>query len=230
MGGKPREGLGIETHDLTRIYRTRDTDVFALRGIDVSVAPGRSVALVGPSGCGKTTFLNLVAGLDRCTAGSILVGGRNIARLPERALVSYRRDTVGIVFQFFNLVPLLTAQENVELPMRLVGWKPLERERMARDLLERVGLRARARHRPDSLSGGEQQRVALAVALANDPPVLLADEPTGELDSENGALILGLFRDLVRENGKTAVIVSHEPGIGQYVDQVIHMHDGRSST
>ena len=134
---------------------------------------------------------------------------------------------MGIVFQFFNLVPLLTAQENVELPLRMVGWRAPEREKKAGDLLEVVGLQSRADHRPDALSAGEQQRVALAVALANDPPLLLADEPTGELDSVNAEAVMGLLRDIVHEHGKTAMIVSHDPRIGGYVDQVLRMVDGR---
>lgn len=221
------DSLGIAIKDLMKVYRTKDEDVIALRGVDANIPPGRSVAIVGPSGCGKTTLLNLVGGLDRCTAGTITVGGRVITRLPETQLVRYRRDTVGLVFQFFNLVPLLTAQENVELPLRLVGWKAPEREKKAKELLELVGLAERASHKPDALSGGEQQRIALAVALANDPPILLADEPTGELDAANGQMVLELLHGIVRDKGKTAVIVTHEPKIGQYVDQVLRMANGR---
>ncbi len=219
--------VGVEIRDLIKVYRTKAKDIIALRGIDASIPAGRAVGIVGPSGCGKTTLLNLIGGLDRCTAGSIRVGEREITRRGEKELAKYRRETVGIVFQFFNLVPLLTAQENVELPLRMVGWKAPEREKKAMDLLEIVGLQSRADHRPDALSAGEQQRVALAVALANDPPMLLADEPTGELDSVNAEAVMGLLQDLVHENGKTAVIVSHDPRIGEYVNQVIRMTDGR---
>lgn len=224
---RQHDRVGVEIRDLIKVYRTKVKDVIALRGIDASIPAGRAVGVVGPSGCGKTTLLNLVGGLDRCTAGSIRVGEREITRRGEKELARYRRETVGIVFQFFNLVPLLTAQENVELPLRMVGWRAPEREKKAGDLLEIVGLQSRADHRPDALSAGEQQRVALAVALANDPPLLLADEPTGELDSVNAEAVMGLLRDVVREHGKTAMIVSHDPRIGGYVDQVLRMADGR---
>ncbi len=219
--------MGVEIRDLIKVYRTKAKDVIALRGIDASIEPGRAVGIVGPSGCGKTTLLNLIGGLDRCTAGSIRVGEREITRAGEKELARYRRETVGIVFQFFNLVPLLSAQENVELPLRMVGWRAPERAKKAMELLDIVGLRSRADHRPDALSAGEQQRVALAVALANDPPMILADEPTGELDSVNAEAVMGLLRDVVHENGKTAVIVSHDPRIGGYVGHVLRMADGR---
>ena len=151
--------VGIEMKDVIKVYRTGDLEVIALRGVTASITSGRAVALMGPSGCGKSTLLNLIAGLDRCTAGSIVLDGRNITRLPESDLVRHRRETVGIVFQFFNLVPTLTALENVELPMRLRSKPAEERERRARELLRLVGLEARADHRPDAMSGGEQQRV-----------------------------------------------------------------------
>ena len=219
--------VGIEVHDLVKVYRAKEEDVIALRAISASIPGGRAVAVVGPSGCGKTTLLNLLGGLDRCTGGSIKVGGKEITRLPEKELARYRRETVGIVFQFFNLVPLLNAEENVQLPLRMMGWKAAEREAKAKELLDLVGLEHRAGHRPDALSAGEQQRVALAVALANDPPVLLADEPTGELDSVNAEAVMGLLRDIVHDRGKTAVIVSHDPRIIGYVDQVLRMKDGQ---
>ena len=198
----------IVVQDVVKAYRTGDLEVQALRGVTATIRSGRSVAIVGPSGCGKTTLLNLIGGLDRCTAGTIEVEGQNIARLKEPALVRYRREKIGVVFQFLNLVPLLTARENVEL-------------------LDRVGLGDRADRRPDALSGGEQQRVAIAVALANDPPILLADEPTGELDTDSGRNVLELFRDLVRERGKTAILATHEPRITDYVDDVLRMVDGK---
>ncbi len=219
--------VGIEIQDLIKVYRGKEKDVIALRGINVSIPGGRAVAVVGPSGCGKTTLLNLLGGLDRATGGSIKVGGKEITRLQEKDLARYRRETVGIVFQFFNLVPLLNSQENVELPLRMMGWKGPEREAKANELLDLVGLEHRADHRPDALSAGEQQRVALAVALANDPPVLLADEPTGELDSVNAEAVMGMLRHIVHDRGKTAVIVSHDPRIIGYVDQVLRLADGQ---
>jgi len=217
----------IVLKDVIKVYRTGDLEVIALRGLNATIRSGRCLAITGPSGCGKTTLLNLLGGLDRCTAGSITVDGRNIARLSDPDLVRHRREGVGIVFQFFNLVPMLTAQENVEMPMRLVASAAPDRERRALELLRRVGLENRAGHRPDALSGGEQQRVAIAVALANDPPILLADEPTGELDSENGRMVLEMFRDIVREAGKTAIITTHDPRIGEYADEILRMADGR---
>jgi len=219
--------VSIDLNDVIKVYRTGDLEVIALRGVTATIPAGRSVAIMGPSGCGKTTLLNLLGGLDRCTAGSITVDGKNITRLNEAALVEYRREKVGIVFQFLNLVPTLTAQENVEMPMRLLSRPAEERERRAKDLLARVGLEKRAGHRPDALSGGEQQRVAIAIALSNDPPILIADEPTGELDSENGRMVLQLLRDVVREGGKTAVIATHDPRIRDYVDEVLMMADGK---
>ena len=219
--------VGIEMKDVIKVYRTGDLEVIALRGVTASIPSGRAVALMGPSGCGKSTLLNLVAGLDRCTAGSIVVDGRNITRLAEPDLVRHRRESVGIVFQFFNLVPTLTALENVELPMRLQPRPAEDRGRRARDLLRLVGLEGRADHRPDAMSGGEQQRVAIAVALSNDPPILLADEPTGELDSENGRRVLELLRDVAHGQGKTVVVATHDPRIEDYVSGVLRMADGR---
>lgn len=219
--------VGIEMKDVIKVYRTGDLEVIALRGVTASITSGRAVALMGPSGCGKSTLLNLIAGLDRCTAGSIVLDGRNITRLPESDLVRHRRETVGIVFQFFNLVPTLSAEENIELPMRLAG-KPSElREKRTRGLLQLVGLEKRAVHRPDELSGGEQQRVAIAVALANDPPIVLADEPTGELDTKTGEEILALFRRLNGELRKTVLVVTHDARVAGIAHRVLQIQDGK---
>jgi len=214
----------IRTKDLIKVYKTGKLEVIALRGVDLEIGEGEIAAIRGPSGCGKTTLLNLLGGLDRPTAGQIEVEGVNVAQLPEAELVRYRRSRVGVVFQFFNLVPTLTAEENVELPMRLsgkvVGGRTME-------LLNLVGMERRAAHKPDELSGGEQQRVAIAMALANDPPLLLADEPTGELDSKTGQEVLSLFHDLSKEQGKTLVIVTHEAAVSHIADREIDMIDGR---
>ena len=214
----------IRTKDLIKVYKTGKLEVIALRGVDLEIGEGEIAAIRGPSGCGKTTLLNLLGGLDRPTAGQIEVSGVNVAQLPEAELVRYRRSRVGVVFQFFNLVPTLTAEENVELPMRLsgkvVGGRTME-------LLNLVGMERRAAHKPDELSGGEQQRVAIAMALANDPPLLLADEPTGELDSKTGQEVLSLFHDLSKEQGKTLVIVTHEAAVSHIADREIDMIDGR---
>ena len=217
-------GEMIRTKDLIKVYKTGKLEVIALRGVDLEIGEGEIAAIRGPSGCGKTTLLNLLGGLDRPTAGQIEVSGVNVAQLPEAELVRYRRSRVGVVFQFFNLVPTLTAEENVELPMRLsgkvVGGRTME-------LLKLVGMEKRAAHKPDELSGGEQQRVAIAMALANDPPLLLADEPTGELDSKTGQEVLSLFHDLSKEQGKTLVIVTHEAAVSHIADREIDMIDGR---
>ena len=190
---------GIRTKDLIKVYRAGKSEVIALRGLDMQVGDGELVAVQGPSGCGKTTLLNLVGGIDRPTAGRIEIDGANHVDMSDAELVRYRRDRAGFVFQFFNLVPTLTALENVELPMRLANRSAEKRSARAKELLKLVGLQDRAIHRPDELSGGEQQRIAIAVALANDPPLLLADEPTGELDTKTGQEILQLFQTLNRD-------------------------------
>src|SRR5213596_368321 len=204
-----------------------ELEVIALRGLDAGFPTGKVTWIRGPSGCGKTTLLNLVGGLDRPTAGSIEVGGKNIVRFSEADLVAYRLERVGFVFQFFNLVPVLTAWENVEFPMRFAGVPAKERETRARGLLEMVGLKDKGDRKPEELSGGEQQRVAVAVALANDPPIILADEPTGELDSENAIALLDLLRTASRERGKTVLLVSHDPHAAQIADATLEMADGR---
>jgi putative ABC transport system ATP-binding protein len=182
---------------------------------------------MGPSGCGKTTLLNIIGGLDRPTAGSVNLDGVNLVDLDDAGLVKHRRETVGIVFQFFNLVSTLTARENIELPMRLAGKKSEYMRTRTDELLKLVAMEARAQHKPDEMSGGEQQRVGLAVALANDPPVLLADEPTGELDTATGHQILLLLKQLRDQFGKTIVIVTHDQRIGQIADMVMTIVDGR---
>ena len=217
----------IVVRDLIKVYKMGKVEVIALRGLDATFAAGKVTWICGPSGCGKTTLLNLVGGLDRPTAGSIEVNEVNLPHLSDGELVAYRRDKVGFVFQFFNLVPVLTASENVELPMRLAGTPAKERARRAAELLEAVGVAKKAGQTPDELSGGEQQRVAIAVALANDPSIILADEPTGELDSENAAVVLGLLGVASRERGKTVLLVSHDPQAARIADTAIDMADGR---
>jgi len=213
--------------DLIRVYKTGKSEVIALRGLDCTIKGGQVLAIMGPSGCGKTTLLNIIGGLDRPTAGSVSLDGVNLVNLDDAGLVKHRREKVGIVFQFFNLVSTLTAKENIELPMRLAG-KTSEYMRTRTDeLLKLVAMEARAQHKPDEMSGGEQQRVGLAVALANDPPVLLADEPTGELDTATGHQILLLLKQLRDQFGKTIVIVTHDQRIGQIADMVMTIVDGR---
>jgi len=216
----------IQVNDLIKVYKAGKLEVIALRGVHLEVRRGETTAIMGPSGCGKTTLLNLIGGLDLPTAGSIMVEGVDISDMDEARLVEYRRGKVGFVFQFFNLVSSLTAEENIELPMRIAGKPRKQRERRVKELLEAVGMLDRKNHRPDYLSGGEQQRTAIAAALANDPPIILADEPTGELDTETGSGILDLFRALKEEYGKTELIVTHDKRVGRIADRVLRIQDG----
>ncbi len=216
---------------LTRQYRMGPAVVSAVDGIDLEIARGEAVALVGPSGSGKSTLLNLVGGLDRPTAGEIWVwsdsgGGENIAKAPARRLVMHRRERVGFVFQSFNLLPHRTALENVEVPLTIAGLPKAERRERARQLLERVGLGARTTHRPNQLSGGEQQRVAIARSLANQPSILLADEPTGNLDSATGEEVLRLLLDL-NAGGLTLVIVTHDMNVASVAHRIVRLRDGK---
>lgn len=217
----------IVVKDLMKVYKTGKSEVIALRGLDCIIKGGEVLAIMGPSGCGKTTLLNIIGGLDRPTAGSVTLDGMNLVQLSDAELVKHRRERVGIVFQFFNLVPTLTARENIELPMRLAGKNREHMKRRTERILKLVAMEARANHKPGELSGGEQQRVGLAVALANDPPILLADEPTGELDTKTGHEILLLLRQLRDQFGKTIIIVTHDQRIGEIADTVMTIVDGR---
>jgi len=214
-------GRGLE-----KTYQLESQTVHALRGVDVDVAAGDYVAIVGPSGCGKSTLLQLLGGIDTPSAGRIELLGTRLDTLDDRALTRLRLTKLGLVFQRFHLLPVLNATENVELPMAEAGVAPAERRRRALELLEYVGLRARARHRATQLSGGEMQRVAIARALANRPAVILADEPTGELDAATGREILNLFRRLNGE-GTTLVVVTHDDRLAGEAGRVIRMLDGR---
>jgi ABC-type lipoprotein export system ATPase subunit len=222
----------ILCEDLFKIYKQEDLEVVALRGLDLKVQRGELMAIVGASGSGKSTLLNILAGLDLPSAGRCLVGGRNLLTMTPTDLVTYRRNEVGFVWQQTsrNVLPYLTAVQNVELPMILEGAEPGPSRRRAYELLEMVGLSHRSDVRPDRLSGGEQQRVAIAVALANDPPLLLADEPTGELDSQTASEVFGVLRGLNEELGVTVVVVTHDPAIANQIDRVVAIRDGRIST
>ena len=215
--------------DLLKVYKTGKIEVVALRGLNLKVDSGELRAVAGPSGSGKSTLINIIGGITKPTAGKVYVDGINITDLPEKELVKYRRNRVGIVFQFFNLVPTLTAIENVELPMVLGGVPYTKRKERAKELLRMVGLGHRMYHKPSELSGGEQQRVAIAAALANDPPLILADEPTGELDSVTSMQIAELFRRLNKELGKTMIIVTHDLTIARIADRISKIVDGTIS-
>jgi ABC-type lipoprotein export system ATPase subunit len=228
----PEDQLYIVCEDLFKIYKQDELEVVALRGLDLKVRRGELMAIVGASGSGKTTLLNILSGLDTPSAGRASVGGRSLLTLTPADMVIYRRKEVGFVWQQTsrNLVPYLTAVQNVELPMILEGMEPGPARARSRMLLEAVGLSHRFDSKPDRLSGGEQQRVAIGVALANDPPLLLADEPTGELDSQTAAEIFGVMRSLNQEFGVTVVIVTHDPAIAGQVDRLVSIRDGKIST
>ena len=217
----------IVTKDLIKVYRTGKSEVIALRGLDMQVDDGELIAVRGPSGCGKTTLLNILGGIDRPTAGRIEVNGSNLVDLTDGELVRYRLRQTGFVFQFFNLVPTLTAEENIELPMRLASRDGVARKARTKELLDLVGLAHRARHRPDEMSGGEQQRIAIAVALSNDPPLLVADEPTGELDTKTGQEVLNLFQRLNQDLKKTIVVVTHDSRVADIAHRTLDIRDGK---
>jgi putative ABC transport system ATP-binding protein len=215
----------VETRRLAKTYDTGGTRVLAVRGIDLTISKGEFVAIVGPSGCGKSTLLNLLAGLDRATAGEVWLGGERIDQLSETALARMRRQKVGFVFQFFNLVPTLSAVENVELPLLLVGTRRKEARETATGLLSDLGLGDKYDAAPSQLSGGEQQRVALARALANTPDILLGDEPTGNLDSASAREVLALLR-AARDRGQTLLLVTHDSRVAAAADRIISLRDG----
>ncbi len=216
----------LETQGLRKTYQQGKHGVEVLRGIDVTVEKGEFVAVVGPSGSGKTTFMQLVGGLDRPTAGSVRLSGESIETFSDARLSAFRRRKLGFVFQFFHLLPTLSAEENVCLPLLLDGASFAKVAPMAAELLERVGLGHRKDHRPDQLSGGEMQRVAIARALIANPVLVLADEPTGNLDTKTGKLVLELFRDTVKERGQTVIMVTHDPRAAALADRVIALRDG----
>jgi putative ABC transport system ATP-binding protein len=220
------KGAEIVVKDLIKVYRLGKVEVQALRGLSMSVKESEVVSIIGPSGSGKTTLLNIIGGLDTATAGSVVVGDTQVTALSTSQLIDYRRKTVGHIFQTLNLIPTLTAAENVELPMIALGVGRDKRKERVKELLEIVGLTARANHKPDELSGGEQQRITLAAALANDAPVLLADEPTGELDTTNVKIVVDYLVKISRELGKTIVMVTHDPNVARQGDRILRIEDG----
>jgi putative ABC transport system ATP-binding protein len=221
------QGPLIRIQDLRRDFPMGQATVHALDGVSLAVAAGEFLGVMGPSGSGKSTLLYLLGGLDRPTSGHIWVRDRDLAALDENALAAHRRQEVGFVFQSFHLIPTMTALENVEFPMLFARVPPRQRRERARRLLETVGLADRMAHRPTELSGGQQQRVAIARALVNDPTIILADEPTGNVDSRTGAEVLQVLARLCREQGRTIVVVSHDPAVADFAGRCIHLLDGR---
>jgi len=217
----------VEARGVQKTYDTGKVEVPALRGVDLTLARGEMVAIMGPSGCGKTTLLNCLSGLDAIDAGEVVIEGTPLSEMSDRERTDYRARRMGFVFQFYNLMPVLTAVENVELPLLVARVPAKEARRKALAALELVGLTERAEHVPDELSGGQRQRVTIARALVNDPAIVWADEPTGDLDSENAAEITDLMRRLNRERGLSFLIVTHDIGVGRKTDRIVRMVDGR---
>ncbi len=217
----------VETQNLSKIYGAGEVAVTALDRVSISVDAGEFVAIMGPSGCGKSTLLHLLGGLDSVSDGSVLIDGQNLAGMKDEDLTRLRRRKIGFIFQFFNLIPVLTAQENVALPVTLDGVKPAEARARAEQWLTRLDMAGRMHHRPDQLSGGQQQRVAIARALVVNPDLILADEPTGNLDTRAGDEIAETLRQVSKQWGRAVVMVTHDPRIAAYADRIIFLKDGK---
>ncbi|MCQ6961953.1 ABC transporter ATP-binding protein [Methanolobus chelungpuianus] len=223
-GADKRESV-IELVSLCKSYQVGDMEVPILRSIDLSVKKGEFVAIMGPSGSGKSTLMNMIGCLDRPTCGSVLIMGKDVSRLTDAELARLRGFEIGFVFQNFNLVPRLSALQNVELPTYANKKEGVDSRKKAKELIGLVGLQDRIDYKPTALSGGQQQRVAIARALINDPSLILADEPTGNLDSKSGREIMGIFTDL-HNKGRTIIMITHDPGLAEYADRVVHLKDG----
>ena len=217
----------IQAQKLTKVYGSGSTAVTALDHVNITIKEGEFVAIMGPSGCGKSTLLHLLGGLDKPSEGDVLIAGHNLVDLKDDKLTELRRRKIGFVFQFFNLIPVLNAVENAALPVTLDGVKPAEARAKAEEWLTRFGLADRFVNRPDQLSGGQQQRVAIARALVADPELILADEPTGNLDTRSGDEIASLLRDVSKKYNRTVVMVTHDPRIAAYADRIIFLKDGK---
>ncbi len=226
----PPEDVMVQADNLVKIYKSTDVEVMALQGLDLTVKRGELMGIVGASGSGKSTLLNMLGGLDKPSAGSLFIDGKDMLKFDEQDLIEYKRKTVGFVWQnnARNLIPYLTAQQNVEMPMLLSGFQG--RSQRAAELLDMVGLSHRKNSRLDQMSGGEQQRVAIAIALSNNPKLLLADEPTGSVDTATSKLILDVFRELNKVMGVTVIIVTHDTKLSQQIDRVVAIRDGKTST
>lgn len=216
----------IEATEVEKTYQSGKIAVYALRGVDIKIERGEMVAVMGPSGCGKTTMLNCLSGLDEIDDGTVLIDGEDLHAMNDRRRTRFRAENMGFVFQTFNLLPVITAVENVELPLLVSGVRPSEARQRAQTALAQVDLADRADHRPAELSGGQRQRVAIARALVNDPAIVWADEPTGNLDSKSAEDVLSLMRSLNQQQGQTFVIVTHDPVIGELCDRIVRMQDG----
>ncbi len=219
-------GINVKIRDLVKVHHTGKIEVQALRGLNLDITSGELVSIIGPSGSGKSTLLNIIGGLDKATAGTVQVGEKTVTALSVRQLVDYRRKVVGHIFQNLNLIPTLSAQENIEFAMVAAGVARSKRKQRVQDLLNTVGLQNRAHHKPEELSGGEQQRIAIASALANDAPILLADEPTGELDTANARIIADYLVKINRELGKTIIMVTHDPSVARVSTRILRIEDG----
>jgi putative ABC transport system ATP-binding protein len=220
----------LEANDVSKQYQMGEVTVDALDGVDFVVEKGEFVAVMGPSGSGKSTLLHLLGGLDKSTDGEVTLGGRKLSVMSDKEVTLARRRNVGFVFQFYNLLPTLTAEENIALPLLIDGKKSKEYQRKIDELLELVGLTDRRKHKPDQLSGGEQQRVAIARAFVNDPDIVLADEPTGNLDSKAGEEIMKLLRRSCDELGQTIVVVTHDPKAASFADRIVFLRDGQTAS
>ena len=217
----------IRTRNLTKDLPLGSTVVHALRGVDIDIQAGEMVGIIGPSGSGKSTLLGLIGGLDKPTQGTVEIDGVDISKMSEDKLTEIRNEKIGFIFQFFNLIPTLTALENVALPVQFARKAKFNAEKRGRELLTLLGMKDRFHHRPSQLSGGQQQRVAIARALANNPPLLLADEPTGNLDTESGELVLQALEKIRSDTGTTVVIVTHDPAIAKRADRILRLIDGQ---
>lgn len=217
----------IELIDVRKVYKAGRFEVVALDGVNLKVEEGEFIAIMGPSGSGKSTMLNLIGCLDKPTSGKVIINGVDTSKLSDKELTDLRRDTIGFIFQHYYLIPTLTALENVELQMVFKGIPKSEREKRAKELLSLVGLAKEMDRKPKELSGGQQQRVAIARALANNPSILLCDEPTGNLDTKNGKIIMDIIKNLNKKKNVTVVLVTHDPATAEYADKIIQMRDGR---